>query len=644
MALPSVFAGSFEKAYNAPSAESHQYSLINVRPRIFDISPGQKIYVSVPESLINFYGNLTHNINDNSDYAEFVTPQAVAPIADALLKVTANLPNSQEQFADAVLSFVHQIHYNVTNPHYPVETLAEDTGDCVGLSTLAASIMEAGGLNVVLILYTGVTPEHMNVGVHLPYIPVYHTWLMAPTSFTYDNLTYWTAECTPEANWKVGDQSSALANAQANIISINTTQSLPPAQVSASLNAKLAPSIITINPSRSAQTTDTYGQRTLNISGQITPAIANQTVNIYIASGQNADDYYNAGIQTQDFNTTTDSNGTYNLYWNFTQSDTYYITASWNGAQNYAGSDSQTLPVFVGPQSYIQFSGLNYNYIFGQPSITAAATDFMQGLNHFLALPIGTNASISYSFIILQVGQTISNVPTEKITIPASIETISMGKRGLSVTIPIPAQTVTLPANVPAGLAPLILPDDFNQTIDNQFCFILQNSNWDNYSLNINGLSDIDLSSLQANDNVTITNATNKINEGTWYQVIINITDNTATTDLNSGNHTVIETTSTLYNTNQTVLLIANNEDAAMVLSNLTVNPQNAPIQQSRVSQNQKPTTVTSFPYVYLSVLFIASFGAAVVYVKKKKQITEKKENNGSQGEYVRDLCINLKS
>ena len=172
-----------------------QYSVLN-----------QKLYVSVPPSLYDYYGNMSHTVNIASDYANFVTPQAVEPIAESIQNITRNLPYSNEQFADAVLSLVHQIPYVITNPQYPVETLVNNSGDCVPLSTLAASIMEAGGLNVVLIHYTGITPGHMNVGVYLPYTPVYHTAGQAPTDFVYDNKTYWTAECTPAENWKVGDQ------------------------------------------------------------------------------------------------------------------------------------------------------------------------------------------------------------------------------------------------------------------------------------------------------------------------------------------------------------------------------------------------------------------------------------------------------
>ncbi len=242
--MPLTAVGNIDKTYAVKplSNVSHQYGIINVQPGVLLGGHSQKLYVSTPVSLVNYYGNLTHSISDNSDYAQFITPEAVAPIAESLLKVTDNLRNPDEQFANAVLGFVHQMTYNVTDPQYPVETLATNRGDCVGLSLLAASIMEAGGLDVVLILYTGINPQHMNIGVYLPYTPIFHTEFESPTSFTFQNKTYWTAEATPEGDWKVGDQSTVLAGATANIIPIDNSaqsHSLPSAAISASLNTKL---------------------------------------------------------------------------------------------------------------------------------------------------------------------------------------------------------------------------------------------------------------------------------------------------------------------------------------------------------------------------------------------------------------------
>ena len=208
-----------------------------------------------------------------------------------------NLPYSNEQFADAVLTLVHQIPYAINDAEYPVETLVNNSGDCVALSLLAASIMEAGGLDVVLIHYTGITPGHMNVGVYLPYTPVYHTAGMAPTDFVYDNKTYWTAECTPAEDWKVGDQSASLAGAVPVIIPLNGTEQSSPGQVSSSLNTPLLPSSITISLSQEpssanvSQVQSSIGEnpRALTISGSISPTYSGENVSIYVSSGSSYD-------------------------------------------------------------------------------------------------------------------------------------------------------------------------------------------------------------------------------------------------------------------------------------------------------------------------------------------------------------------
>ncbi len=391
-----------------------QYGLLN-----------QKLYVSIPPSLYDYYSNMSNTINTDSDYANFVTPQAVEPIAESIQNITRNLPYSNEQFADAVLTLVHQIPYAINGPQYPVETLVDNSGDCVALSLLAASIMQAGGLDVVLILYTGINPEHMNVGVYLPYTPVYHTAGMAPTDFVYDNKTYWTAETTPGANWKVGDQSASLANAEPVIIPLNNTEQSSPAQVSSSLNTPLLPSSITVNlsqaqlsPNMSQQSSIEENTGALTISGSISPTYSGENVSIYVSSGSSYD--Y--------FNTVTNDAGGYMLTWNFTSAGTYYITTSWSGASNYAGADSETLTVFVGPDSFLQFNALDYNYIYGQASLANYEIIPLQGVNDFLSIPLGTAVSFSYDFTIIQAGQTVSNVQTETITIPASTQTMVRGR------------------------------------------------------------------------------------------------------------------------------------------------------------------------------------------------------------------------
>jgi len=563
----------------------------------------QKLYVSVPSSLFNYYGNMSHTVSAYSDYADFVTPQAVESIAENLQNITGNLAYSNEQFADAVLTLVHQIPYVISNPQYPVETLVDNSGDCVPLSALAASIMQAGGLDVILILYTGITPEHMNVGVYLPYTPVYHTAGLAPTDFLYNNKTYWIAEATNAEDWKVGDQPASVAGAEPVIIPLNSTNQSSPAQVSSSLNTPLLPSSITVDPSQSQLGPDFSQQSVilentgaLIVSGSISPAFSDVKVSVYVSSVSLGSDY---------FTTVTNDSGGYMLAWNFTSTGTYYVTAGWSGASNYAGADSDTLTVFVGPDSFVQFNAPDYNYIYGQASLADYELIPLEGVSDFLSIPLGAVVSFGYDFTVLQSGQTVSNVQAETIPIPGS------------------TQTETLPINVPPDLMPLTLPDDVNQTINNQFCFILQNNNG-NYSLNVNALSDEEISNiLQGNEsNMAFIDASGNINENAWYHVTESTSGNEITANLYNTNGTLIESRVTPYNTmasNETIMLITNNVDSSVIFKDLTVQALNIATPSPLSNEKTANESGLLFPYVILSILLAATFSAALVYVKKRR-------------------------
>ena len=611
--VPVCAAGNYQRTFTVqPTSKliNNHFKIVNVQLGLLSKFDSHELYVSTPPSLLDYYGNLTHTINDNSDYAQFVTPQAVASIAESIEQVTNKLPQSNEQFADAVLGLVHQIPYNVTDPKYPVETLVDNYGDCVGLSLLAASIMEAGGLNVVLILYTGINPEHMNVGVYLPYTPVYHTALMPPTSFQYDNKSYWTAEATPDGDWKVGDQSFDLANAQANIIPLGNVSAIPtpPGTVSASLNTQLPTSNITINLSEDPTNGENNSTRDLAITGLITPSVPDQPVTIYLDNNN----------QLMYFSTVTDGEGNYCLTWNFTNAGTYSLTAAWSGVCNCTASDSETLTVFAGPQSIEQFEGADYNYIFSQIGLSSIALEPMQGVDDFLSVPLGSNVSLSYDFTILQAGHTISNVPTTTVTVPASEETVFTGTR-TKQTIIIPAHNVTVPEEVPVGLEPVSIPDDINQTLNDKFSFILQNDGLGNYSLNVKGLSDDDLTELQANSQIA--NLTESVNDGTWYHMTQNINGNGLTTNLVDQNGTTIENSSTA--DNQSVTLIANNQDAAIVLKNLNIENTATQPEANKIETTIPTLTQNLVPYVILAIL-LALVATAAIYVGKRRGKTKK--------------------
>jgi hypothetical protein len=618
-----VSAANFEKTYNiqAPSGPiNRQYKLISHQSDFLGELNNQKLYISITPSLYNYYGNSSHTVNEDSDYAKFITPQAVAPIAESIQKVTDKLPHNDEQFADAVLMMVHQIPYVITDPKYPVETLKDNSGDCVELSFLAASIMKAGGLDVILIHYKGINPEHMNVGVYLPNKPVYHTLTSPLTSFEYDNKTYWTAEATPAGNWRVGDQSEALAGTSAVITPVGNAEQSPPAQVSSSLNIPLLQSKITLNLSEQPVKMTDNNTRSLTISGSISPANSGQNVTIYVSDNKGALNHFTA---------LTDDAGNYMSTWNFTATGTNYITASWGGDLNYYGADSETLTVFVGPQSFIQFQAPGYNYIIGQPVTAGFITRPMEGINDFLSIPIGTNVSFSYDFMVLPAGHTVSNVETATVEIPASQQTVRI--RNQTITTTFPGETFTVPINVPDNMAPLRLPEGFNQSVNNQFCFIVQKDSGDNFSLNVKALNDDDLSNIarDSGKSADFNNASQIINDNAWYRAITTVSGDGITSNLFNANGTLVESTAvnSALSGNKAVTLIANNQDHAIVFKDLKIENLN---HQQQSPSPKEATTFTSpsiIPYVALSIL-LAATSIAVFFIKRQKSHTTKAQIN----------------
>ena len=138
-----------------------------------------ELHVSIPSSLYEYYSGKTPVLASDDEYATLVTPDAVRPIAENIRNITRDSARSDENFANAVLSLVHQIPYNDTDLNFPIETLVENEGKCDTLSLLAASIMKAGGLDVVLLYFKGV--HHINMGVFLPYKPHTTYWWLTPT-------------------------------------------------------------------------------------------------------------------------------------------------------------------------------------------------------------------------------------------------------------------------------------------------------------------------------------------------------------------------------------------------------------------------------------------------------------------------------
>jgi len=233
-----------------------------------------------------------------------------------------------------VLMIVHQIPYEETLPaKYPVETIVENKGDCDLFSYIAASIMKAGGLDVVLLYYE--SKSHMNIGVQLSHVP-YDARSQA-YYVTYNGIRYYVAECTGDNwknGWRVGECPDDLKHVSVQVITLENCEQWAPGQVSASYKT-LSSSAISL----AVSSTYVIQGSTLTLSGELSPALQSETVTIYIKTN-------NLPWTVLD-TVTTDSHGRFTYVWNVETLGLHYIRASWSGNNDYAGADSPIQNVLV---------------------------------------------------------------------------------------------------------------------------------------------------------------------------------------------------------------------------------------------------------------------------------------------------------
>jgi hypothetical protein len=565
----------------------------------------------VPPSLYDYYHSKSHRISGDSDYSKLVTPSAFKSIAENIQNVTRDMLYSDEQFANTVLMLVRQVSYVKSNVKYPAEAIVDNSGDCDVLSLLAASIMKAGGLDVVLLYYKGLNPSHMNVGVYLPYTPVYRTWWMTTTCYEYNGKKYWMAECTSRGDWKVGDQPALLAGVKPLIISLENCEKSSPAQVSSSLDSPLIPSSISINLSPENSSVGDK-ERTLTISGSISPAYSGESVVMYVSHD---------GSSYNTFRTVTDHLGNYSLTWNFTSTGTYYIRTSLDGVSNYAGSDSETLTVFIRasqPLDEIEepeyYWGAGPDYISARASAAAYKIFINQGFKEFLKINLlGTGVFLSGEFIILRSEQIITIPASEQtITIPSYEQKIRMPRSRRTITITMPEQTITIPTD--------------EQTTNNQLGFILRHNGGDNYSVSVRGLDDYDSSQITKpldGNNTAFMNASMGTRENTWYNVIARMSEDKITAELYDENGTLLKNTVTrddAIGISEFGILMAYDTDTIIAFRNLKIETLDKPTQP--VVGNQIPANVLELlaPYIGLTILLAVAV-TTVAYVKKRKRV-----------------------
>ena len=294
-----------------------------------DGSTTYRLTVSTTETLYEYYSSKNHVLY-SYDFSKFVTPDALNPIADDLWTIYSN----EEDFANGVLMLVHQIPYLESDPQkYPVETIFENDGDCDLFSIMAASIMKAGGLDVVLLLLE--QHDHMWVGVHLPERPM--DARSQAYFYRHDEKKYYVAEATGgnwKTGWRVGECPQILQKAAAKVLPLTNYEKSSPGQVSSSYTIPASSAIY-----MSLSTNFAVSQNIVDIRGSLSPSLSGENVILYISSM--------GSPQVMLTTVVTDSDGQYSYVWESPPGGVHSVIANWSGDDDYNGAVSNTFNLVV---------------------------------------------------------------------------------------------------------------------------------------------------------------------------------------------------------------------------------------------------------------------------------------------------------
>jgi len=285
-----------------------------------------QIRISVSSSLYSFYYYSSHSVYSDEDQAKFITPYAVQPVAKSIWKVCGNGTNSDEAFADAALDIVHQLEYDsLTSWQYPIETLVTKSGKCCTLSFLAASIMKAGGLDIVLLEYE--SANHMAIGVKLSHDPIYMHTGATKGYVNYSSSKYWVAECTAgvyedtgeTVPWQEGRRVGEVSNA------MRGTPTVIPPQSSEVKSSEQTKTHLTCSPtlSLSLSVYNATVDQQLAISGRFSIPLV-EKIDIVMRTESNPSWSVLALVNTS-------LDGSYSYLWHLDNKGIFYVAANFAG-------------------------------------------------------------------------------------------------------------------------------------------------------------------------------------------------------------------------------------------------------------------------------------------------------------------------
>lgn len=534
-----------------------------------------ELYLSIPVLLYNHYVSQKHDLYNISEYSNYITPNIFKSIAENIQKVTNSESHEDEIFANSVLEIIQQLEYNSSNIKFPIETLVENSGDCDPLSILTASILKAGGLDVVLFFYSVSPISHVNVGVHLAEDPIYQIGTN-PFYYEYEGKKYYTVETVGDY-WNVGDQPESLHEFQPLIISLEDHQTTSPLQISSNLDNPLLSSSISLNLIPNYFQEKDEGP-ILKVSGSISPKYRNQPVFVNIIH----DSFQSFNI----FNTiTTDEAGNYSFIWNFNSPGSYTIQTSWNGLQTYAGSVSEKLTLYISLSQELDDFEINNTVNIGPEIIST--TELNSSGSRILEYQssrkileknfIKTNVQLSAEFIMLRNNNSVSSEQT--FLIPSYEYTI-YNRRG-NITKTIPEKTVLIP--------------DYRQSMNNHFEFKITQNDEKEYSSSATILSDYDYSQIIDNPNLLFFRNSEFSKENNWYKILVEIMEDKIFLKLFDDYTTYFSETISLDQNTQDEyrILLKYEPDSTIVIKNMQVKS------LDQLNQNDEEVSLVDFSKIF---------------------------------------------
>lgn len=176
---------------------------------------------SIPEDLYIYYRNYPRNDYHYHD-GRFATPNDIIIKNMAKDIIDTSISTGETCKVCLAIDFVKSMTYQtdfafISKPDYPkyaLETIIDQRGDCEDTSFLMASVLEAVGIDTILLLYS----DHMAVGVYC------ETNMCSGTYYTHNGRTYFFLETTHgggSGSWQIGQIWGKYGQESPRVIDVN---------------------------------------------------------------------------------------------------------------------------------------------------------------------------------------------------------------------------------------------------------------------------------------------------------------------------------------------------------------------------------------------------------------------------------------